>query len=1257
MANYTDKGLMSGSNFRNVTLNATDDNIINATHTFRRSIKLGTLTVNQAEHADPNDHAAGRVTISKDNGEVESDGQVLVISRTGGTDWNSLTMRGPEHTSSVVELVDGTDKHLGQTNSHGTRIGFCGVSAHTGTIAAGGLGVERNETFFLQVGNSTSVTNVLDVSIADGEVYFYQSLRSVGASGFTQVNSGDVLFRNSDSTHNVLSPLSSLLTDGLNNSQVNARFVEVKGYADDLTSSSEDGRLAISVSANGSLQNGLEVRANGANAEVRVSGAYSLPTADGTANYFLQTDGSGNLDWAQVSFTETDTLATVTARGATTNDAITVNGITSNNASYFGNILPTSSDTYSLGAINNRWENLFLSSGAQIWFATDAYLSHDPSEGLSLDMLSESTGEPIFKINSGSSQGPTLNLFRDLATPSSLVGAIKFTTKDNASNVKEFARVDVEPTGYIASSEKAVMTLRVMNSGSLDAGLAVEPNLSIGNPLVKISDAYTLPYADATQSGYVILADGLGGSYWGAIPLQAETDTLDTVTSRGNTTSNIINVGSINADGGIFPAGDNAYALGSSTKAWSDLWLGDGSRIYMNTSGSDRVYLAHNSGVGLDLHILGEQDGEPEFRVIGTSGANSVGPQVSLLFDAATDLTDEIGILNFKARDNFGNDVTYGRIVGRVGSTVNTLHDGEMTIEVAVNGTQTSAITIDNNANVDMIDLDVAHSGGNSIGLKPQSTANALTMNANSSGQYNNLALYGATDSASVIGVSESGQLGAATYKGFRIGYAGSSAWETVLGAPAAEAMFLQVGNETDGLKNVLSVSANSGNTKTVFHGNIDISGVEYNTNPTLSLVNDKGGFDLQISSDDAASTAQIDCSLAGLTINTSSASLAGITLDSGFITLDASQYVEVLDSGTSLYQLPSSSPATNGYLLEANGVGNALTFTNTVNLGSGSSIAATTVGATTGNITYVGSTTLTVQNIDASRQIDLNVNGSGVPAWCEYGNTNSVSGVVTQQKGSNPLTAEDRRSGYWLIARDSNATNAPATPSDVGWVMSAVDSSYTMQHLSFRRTEDALSTNAALIGYLDSQAAAGVIDFTGQHRSVKSESAPEGIESMVGYIVVSDGTYVNLDGQTTTPTINEALPRVTLSDQPNQKSAYGVISDAEDDSDERIYSSGAFKSVFAKNDDRLIINALGEGGIWICNIAGDFENGDLITTCTAPGLGALQADDIMRSCTVAKITQDCAFDLNSTAYECVEFEHEGQTYRRAFVGCTYHCG
>ena len=102
-----------------------------------------------------------------------------------------------------------------------------------------------------------------------------------------------------------------------------------------------------------------------------------------------------------------------------------------------------------------------------------------------------------------------------------------------------------------------------------------------------------------------------------------------------------------------------------------------------------------------------------------------------------------------------------------------------------------------------------------------------------------------------------------------------------------------------------------------------------------------------------------------------------------------------------------------------------------------------------------------------------------------------------------------------------------------------------------------------------------------------------------------------------------------------------------------------AFVSTFDKEDSdtRLIVNSLGEGAIWITNCSGSLENGDYITTSPIPGLGMKQSDDLLHNYTVAKITQDCDFRINSTKYDCVEFEWSGSTYRKAFVGCTYHCG
>ena len=154
---------------------------------------------------------------------------------------------------------------------------------------------------------------------------------------------------------------------------------------------------------------------------------------------------------------------------------------------------------------------------------------------------------------------------------------------------------------------------------------------------------------------------------------------------------------------------------------------------------------------------------------------------------------------------------------------------------------------------------------------------------------------------------------------------------------------------------------------------------------------------------------------------------------------------------------------------------------------------------------------------------------------------------------------------------------------------------------------------------------------------------------------------YKNLTLGSAKPEINESLPTVLLSSERNQKSAYGVISDAEDPNDgsgTRNFNWGNWGSSYPREsgDDRLTINSLGEGGIWVTNINGNLENGDYITTCEIPGYGMKQDSEMLCNYTVAKITMDCDFDKRKI-YDCVDIEHEGETYRAAFVGCTYHCG
>ncbi len=81
-------------------------------------------------------------------------------------------------------------------------------------------------------------------------------------------------------------------------------------------------------------------------------------------------------------------------------------------------------------------------------------------------------------------------------------------------------------------------------------------------------------------------------------------------------------------------------------------------------------------------------------------------------------------------------------------------------------------------------------------------------------------------------------------------------------------------------------------------------------------------------------------------------------------------------------------------------------------------------------------------------------------------------------------------------------------------------------------------------------------------------------------------------------------------------------------------------------------VNSLGEGKIWVTNIAGNIENGDYISSSEVPGYGKKQSDDILHNYTAAKCTQDIDWDSVTDT-----ITHEGQIYKKYLIGATYHCG
>ena len=180
--------------------------------------------------------------------------------------------------------------------------------------------------------------------------------------------------------------------------------------------------------------------------------------------------------------------------------------------------------------------------------------------------------------------------------------------------------------------------------------------------------------------------------------------------------------------------------------------------------------------------------------------------------------------------------------------------------------------------------------------------------------------------------------------------------------------------------------------------------------------------------------------------------------------------------------------------------------------------------------------------------------------------------------------------------------------------------------------------------------------NFTGQHRPLPSdESMLENLDDYIGLIVSATNEINSLVMDPVTHVykqmsghngilVNEALPKVILSTKYKDKTCYGVVSGGEDElnyednvrastnKNEKHYRTGMFTSVLIceEEDNRMFINSIGEGGIWVCDEYGPIENGDYITTSgTLHGYGVLQDDDILHNYTVAKATIDCDFTIS----------------------------
>ena len=166
---------------------------------------------------------------------------------------------------------------------------------------------------------------------------------------------------------------------------------------------------------------------------------------------------------------------------------------------------------------------------------------------------------------------------------------------------------------------------------------------------------------------------------------------------------------------------------------------------------------------------------------------------------------------------------------------------------------------------------------------------------------------------------------------------------------------------------------------------------------------------------------------------------------------------------------------------------------------------------------------------------------------------------------------------------------------------------------------------------------------FTGGHEVKLSDDFPKDVEP--GLIVsVTGQTQMRYD-ENGEVSISSTLPTVKLSEVANDKGVFGVLVAEVPLGEDHWYQT-------TETERFATVNALGEGRVWVCNINGNIEAGDYISTSTIPGYGQIQADDLLHSYTLGKAIETVDW---GTVSETVEYN--GQIYKRYLIAVVYTSG
>jgi len=329
----------------------------------------GELTVDtNTLHVSPTNNRVGIGTASPAyQVEIENTGSnaLLVLDRTDGA---STFIEGGA-TDSVLGSVGANDVKIAYNSVPVVTFGAGGAITTSGNVTAGNLRADNltTQNAFAIVGSDNNLiqdttlsvdpaSNFLGINQTSPEVTLHMTGEGAQTAQIRMeqyndsADAPDVRTRRYRGT--VASPSAVQAGDYLfrsNHEYWNGTSLLIGGaFAFDNTNNANRTQFSVAVDIDGTGAN-----PQGNNGQFKIDGndsgaitfnnAYKFPTADGSANNILATDGSGAL-----TFTGDPTFTTVTTTGDMT---------------IGGNVVPSANVTYNLGSPTMWWNDLYLSGG------------------------------------------------------------------------------------------------------------------------------------------------------------------------------------------------------------------------------------------------------------------------------------------------------------------------------------------------------------------------------------------------------------------------------------------------------------------------------------------------------------------------------------------------------------------------------------------------------------------------------------------------------------------------------------------------------------------------------------------------------------------------------------------------------------------------------------------------------------------------------------------------------------------------------